>query len=446
MSNSAVFGKRKEPHTIIIAQGDQISHFTIRPWIAALAASVLAAMAIGYLLATSYLMLRDDVLNAAIARQARIQYAYEDRIAALRSQVDRITSYRLLDQQIMETKVAELLTRQSVLAKRSGKLAPLLEQAVSNGLAPQENRLDPEQVPVPASDQAAENGERTLFRLPGPVRATLGQTADATVKDGAQKEEMTPILALSRLGTSINRLENDQIDQISGLAASARTMRQQIVADARSAGLPLKAPQEETGTGGPFIPAKVGDSTGEFDAELNALNHELEALDKVRGSIRAFPIANPAPGHSITSGFGNRRDPILGKSAFHAGIDLSVPTGTVVHATGNGTVIHAGRNGGYGNMVEIRHVNGLTTRYAHLSKILVKVGDKVAVGPEDSRCRVDRPVDRPTPPLRGPREFGRHQSDVLPEGRDPPRPVSLIAQTGFAASTMRICGVCRPFQ
>ncbi|MFZ2101963.1 MAG: M23 family metallopeptidase [Oricola sp.] len=380
MSSTAVFGKRREPHTIIIAQGDRISHFTIRPWIAALAASILAAMAIGYLLATSYLMLRDDVLNAAIARQARIQYAYEDRIAALRSQVDRITSYRLLDQQIMETKVAELLTRQSVLARRSGKLAPLLEQAASSGLAPQGNRLDPEQVPVPASDKTVENSERTLFRLPEPVRAGLGQAADATAKDGPKDEEMTPILALSRLGTSINRLESDQIDQISGLAASARTMREQIVADARRAGLPLHAPEEETGTGGPFIPAKAGTAAEEFDAELNALNRELEALDEIRGTIRAFPIANPAPGHSITSGFGNRRDPIIGRSAFHAGIDLSVPTGTAIHATGSGTVIHAGRNGGYGKMVEIRHVNGLTTRYAHLSKILVKVGDNVTAG------------------------------------------------------------------
>jgi hypothetical protein len=65
LSNTAVFGKRKEPHTIIIAKGDRISHFTVRPWMAALGASVLAAVAVGYLLATSYLMLRDDILNAA---------------------------------------------------------------------------------------------------------------------------------------------------------------------------------------------------------------------------------------------------------------------------------------------------------------------------------------------------------------------------------------------
>ncbi|WP_246717448.1 M23 family metallopeptidase [Oricola nitratireducens] len=380
MSSTAVFGKRKEPHTIIIAQGDRISHFTVRPWVVALAASLLAAAAVGYLLATSYLMLRDDILNAAIARQARMQYAYEDRIAALRSQVDRITSYRLLDQQIMESKVAELLTRQSVLAKRSGRLAPLLKEAANSGLTPETDRLDPASVPVPEIGDTSAASKRTLFRLQEPVEAGLQQAA-VKPPDSPKHDETEPVLALSRLGTALNHLEKNQIDQISALASSARSMRRQIVADAHSAGLPLKAPEvESTGTGGPFIPARPGANAEAFDTELDNLNRELDALDTVRGKIRAFPIANPAPGHRITSGFGNRRDPIIGRSAFHAGIDFSVVSGTPIHATAAGTVIRAGRNGGYGNMIEIRHVSGLTTRYAHLSRILVKKGQKVAAG------------------------------------------------------------------
>ena len=126
---TAVFGKRKEPHTVIIARGDEIRHFTVRPWLAALAGSALAAIAIGYLLATSYLVLRDDLIGAATARQARMQQAYEDRISALRAQVDRITSRQLLDQQLMETKVSELLARQSQLSQRHGRLDTILKQA-----------------------------------------------------------------------------------------------------------------------------------------------------------------------------------------------------------------------------------------------------------------------------------------------------------------------------
>ena len=65
------FGKRSEPHTIIIARGDNVRHFTVRPWMAALVGSVVAAVAIGYLSATTYLVLRDDLLGANAAGQAR---------------------------------------------------------------------------------------------------------------------------------------------------------------------------------------------------------------------------------------------------------------------------------------------------------------------------------------------------------------------------------------
>ncbi len=124
-----VFGKRREPHTIIIARGDDVSHFTIRPWLALSLGAVLSSIAVGYLLATTYLVLRDDLIGATASRQARIQQAYEDRISALRAQVDRITSRQLLDQQLMETKVAELIDRQEQLTSRTGRLAPLLDRA-----------------------------------------------------------------------------------------------------------------------------------------------------------------------------------------------------------------------------------------------------------------------------------------------------------------------------
>lgn len=126
---SAVFGRRREPHTIIIARGDEIRHFTVRPWLAAFLGSAVAAIAIGYLLATSYLVLRDDLIGATTARQARMQQAYEDRISALRAQVDRITSRQLLDQQLVETKVSELIERQAQLSQRHGRLGPILERA-----------------------------------------------------------------------------------------------------------------------------------------------------------------------------------------------------------------------------------------------------------------------------------------------------------------------------
>jgi murein DD-endopeptidase MepM/ murein hydrolase activator NlpD len=79
-------------------------------------------------------------------------------------------------------------------------------------------------------------------------------------------------------------------------------------------------------------------------------------------------------------GFGPRRDPIIGRPAFHSGIDFRAPPGAPIKSAGAGTVVSAGWNGGYGRMVEVDHGNGITTRYAHMSRISVSRGDKVETG------------------------------------------------------------------
>ena len=102
---SRVFGKRAQKHIIIVASGDKVRHMTFQPWMAALSICFVSVFSIGYLAATSYLVLRDDLIGGTMARQARMQHEYEDRIAALRAQVDRVTSRQLLDQQVVEDKV-----------------------------------------------------------------------------------------------------------------------------------------------------------------------------------------------------------------------------------------------------------------------------------------------------------------------------------------------------
>lgn len=129
-----VFGRRAQEHILILASGDKVRHMTVRPWMAALAFCFVGVFSIGYLLATSYLVLRDDLIGATMARQARMQHDYEDRIAALRAQVDRITSRQLLDQQVVEDKVDKLMEQQMALTSRHGKLDNLLDRAESSGL------------------------------------------------------------------------------------------------------------------------------------------------------------------------------------------------------------------------------------------------------------------------------------------------------------------------
>jgi murein DD-endopeptidase MepM/ murein hydrolase activator NlpD len=96
--------------------------------------------------------------------------------------------------------------------------------------------------------------------------------------------------------------------------------------------------------------------------------------------FKAIPNGAPIKYSDISSEFGSRNHPILGKSSFHEGIDLRADTGTGVNATADGIVNFAASYAGYGNMLIIEHAFGFKTVYAHLSKILVQQGDFIAKG------------------------------------------------------------------
>ena len=82
----------------------------------------------------------------------------------------------------------------------------------------------------------------------------------------------------------------------------------------------------------------------------------------------------------LTSDFGNRVHPITGEHKHHDGVDFGAAHGTEIHAAAGGEVTYSGVMGGYGNVVMIKHANGLETLYAHASSLDVQVGDKVAQG------------------------------------------------------------------
>lgn len=108
----------------------------------------------------------------------------------------------------------------------------------------------------------------------------------------------------------------------------------------------------------------------------------MEAVEKIveRGTKIPPTYIKPINGGRQTSGFGKRKAPTKGASTYHKGVDWAVPTGTSVYASCGGKVSKAGWGSGYGNVIYIDHEDGRQTRYGHLSKILVSVGDKVKQG------------------------------------------------------------------
>lgn len=375
-----IFGKRRESHVLILASGERVRHMTIRPWMAAATVSLFGLFTIGYLTATAYLVLRDDLIGASMARQARMQHEYEDRIASLRAQVDRITSRQLLDQQVVEDKVEKLMEQQMALANRQGKLGSVLERAENSGLDTDIATPSNEQ-PLDSADSDDHASLQSFDSLPGakkPVktRALSFAAADGNVADRADK-------LFSTVTLSLKGIEKEQLDHIKALTADAADRADNIHKILKNTGLKLSTKlaeadlDAESAIGGPFVEPETAN---EFEASISELDVALDRLERVKAMARRLPFANPAPNRQITSLFGNRVDPFFGRLAMHAGIDFRQKTGSKVQATGAGVVIHAGTAGGYGNMVEIDHGNGITTRYGHLSKILVKEGDTVSEG------------------------------------------------------------------
>jgi len=97
-------------------------------------------------------------------------------------------------------------------------------------------------------------------------------------------------------------------------------------------------------------------------------------------SLSRSYLASPLAFSRKTSGFATRIHPIFKTQQAHRGVDYAAPTGTPAMTVGDGVVVFAGRQGGYGNVIEIRHGNGHSTLYAHLSKIQVRQGQTVQKG------------------------------------------------------------------
>jgi murein DD-endopeptidase MepM/ murein hydrolase activator NlpD len=186
----------------------------------------------------------------------------------------------------------------------------------------------------------------------------------------------------ARISRSLDKAEQKQTATLSDLEEriNLRTRRiQTILADLGVKGSRTAGPGA---TGGPFVPVKLGQTdTSGFETRLNRINASSAQIDGVEQTILTVPLGSPVIGETdMTSPFGMRKHPIFRRMAIHTGIDLRGDTGEPVRATATGKVTIAGRQGGYGNMVEISHGNGLATRFGHLSSIGVKVGQVVRIG------------------------------------------------------------------
>jgi murein DD-endopeptidase MepM/ murein hydrolase activator NlpD len=371
----------QDGYTIVHA-GKQVRFGPVAFWIVVGTVTVLGIWSAA---TATYFAFRDDVLTRLIARQAEMQYAYEDRIAELRAKVDRTTSRQLLDQEQFDQKLEQIMRRQTTLESRATALGAIPDTSVTGSIRPpSRGAAAPDAAagtpkPSPISDTV-------IFVAPPDREARL--ESRAPVVASTQPNQFAKIKGvdnvLVRLQTSLDQVEGRQIAALSSVEDSMESRVRRMRGVFTDLGLDmaqLEAATPRAGMGGPYVPVKLASDAGPFERQLYRINITRAQMERLNRTLALVPYRKPVIGEvEFTSGFGVRSDPFLGRPAMHTGLDFRAATGDPVRATANGKVTSSGWAGGYGRMVEIDHGNGLSTRYGHLSEISVKVGDPIKIG------------------------------------------------------------------
>ena len=389
-----------------LSRGDAIRTVMLRPaglWALAALAALLFVWSAA---AAAYLVFHDDLMGAMVARQAAMESAYESRLAEARARLDEVGGQRALDLKSFARKLGELASRQARLEKRGAVVAALA--AESEGRNPSAREGRPAQAfpadalgairalgpPLPAEGDAG--SARAYAPLPGlsaepgamkphPVDEP-GETLSAQPAPSltAAAEDLDAAARSAIIDRSLDQMDSGQMKALAAIGRSAERIASRDAGIVAKIGLDpakLAPPHGEGAVGGPFIPAEVDPNAPAFDQALTRAARDVAMAERLKALMPFMPVRMPLFGDaSITSPFGYRADPFLGRLALHPGVDLVEAWGAEIHATGAGRVTHAGPMGGYGIMVEIDHGNGLVTRYAHMSKALVEEGQDVVQG------------------------------------------------------------------
>ncbi|WP_171006816.1 M23 family metallopeptidase [Shimia litoralis] len=216
----------------------------------------------------------------------------------------------------------------------------------------------------------------------------VGVLSDALQETAAQRDEVIASAKLALRSAEDMQLEmalmEEKNDQIFRQLEDAMTVSVAPLDKMfKAAGMNTDTLLEEVrrgyqGQGGPMMPLSFSTKGGELTKETVRANRLLDQMDRLnmyRIAAETAPFANPLKSaFRYTSGFGMRW------GRMHKGTDFAARHGTPIYATAEGVVVHADWLSGYGRLIKIKHEFGIETRYAHLAKIRVKVGQRVSRG------------------------------------------------------------------
>jgi murein DD-endopeptidase MepM/ murein hydrolase activator NlpD len=392
------------PYFLSVSRGDSIRTAMLTPaglW--ALLALTLLSFAFGFAGAADLVFRESGVLAG---RSEAGQGGESGKI-----DVRGATAIRTPDAEVLAARLGEVVARQVQLEKRSAIVAALAREAAhgldSDRAAMRETPGDALAAietlgPKSTTDRlAAHPGEADVARAyaPQPIRAVppmtephppgdapgaLGRRSLPSLANVAANPEIDPAARLDLVGRSLDRIEGGQMTSLAAIDRRAARIASRNAGIIAAAGLDpskLVGVEPAAHVGGPFIPLAANPDASAFDRATARVGRDVAQAERLTALISFVPLGKPLEGEtSVASPFGYRADPFLGRPALHSGVDLLQAYGAEIRAAGAGRVTHAGPDAGYGEMVEIDHGEGLTTRYAHMSEVLVRQGQDVEKG------------------------------------------------------------------
>jgi murein DD-endopeptidase MepM/ murein hydrolase activator NlpD len=391
------FLERRFPERRVFLKSDTDTRFIrLRPE-TQLVAFAGTAIVVAWGIVATAIVLMDSIGSGNFRDQAkRDQQTYRARLNALSQERDARAEEALAAQERFNAALAQISIMQSELLAsetRRRELETGIEviQTTLRETMQQRETARGELAQMQENAEAGTGAQALANAAPaqlGFLSAALEETA--VERDQIRADAQSALEARDELELQLELMgeRNDQIFRQleEAMAVSVQPLDKMF----RAAGMPTVRILEQvrrgySGQGGPLGPLALSTRGEELTPDELRANQLLDQMDKLnlyRIAAQQAPFATPVNLGLVrqTSGFGYRRDPKTGGRRQHKGSDFAGRTGTDIYATADGVVTHAGWQSGYGKLVTIQHAFGIETKYAHNSKLLVKVGQRVSRG------------------------------------------------------------------
>ncbi|WP_040169623.1 M23 family metallopeptidase [Phaeobacter piscinae] len=391
------FLERRFPERRVFLKSDSDTRFIRLRSETQLIAFAGMALLVAWSIVATAIVLMDSIGSGNFREQAkRDQMTYRARLNALSSERDDRAAEALAAQERFNAALTQISSMQSELLAsetRRRELETGIEVIQTTLRQTMKDRETARDALAALKQETAADSPAQMMAVSAPVQMEF--MADALAETAAQRDQIeanaqSALEQRDALELELRLLDerNDQIFRQleEAMEVSVAPLDKMF----RSAGMPTDRILEQvrrgySGQGGPLSPLALstrGEEPTREELRANDLLRQMNKLNLYRLAAQKAPFASPVNMNLVrrSSGFGYRRDPKTGGRRLHKGSDFAGRTGTDIFATADGVVTHAGWQSGYGKLVTIQHAFGIETKYAHNSKLRVKVGQRVSRG------------------------------------------------------------------